>query len=162
MKILIAGIPGVGKSEISKVLGKQKKFKVINDKDYSIKNNLGYYEVIDGYKEYFVGLNALNISVLKELKSKDNIIFEGHLWCELSKSNLKYFDKIIVLTTDKNTIRERLEKRKYRLVKIEENIFCQEHKYIPKEFDKKNTKYIVIKLNNNLKENVKKISEKIW
>lgn len=162
MKILIAGIPGVGKSEISKALGKLKKFKVINDKDYSIKNNLGYFEVIDGYKEYFVGINALNKSVLKDLKSKEDMIFEGHLWCELSKSNLKYFDNIIVLTADKKLIYERLKKRDYRLVKIEENIFCQEHKYIPKEFDKKNKKYIMIKIGNNLTENVKKISEKIW
>lgn len=162
MKILIAGIPGVGKSEISKALGKQKKFKVINDKDYSIKNNLGYFEVADDYKEYFVNINDLNKCLLKELKSTENIIFEGHLWCELSKSNLKYFDKILVLTEDKKIIKERLEKRKYRLVKIEENIFCQEHKYIPLIFDSKKIKYIKVKLNNNLKENTKKISEKIW
>jgi adenylate kinase len=162
MKILIAGIPGVGKSEISKALGKLKKFKVINDKDYSIKNNLGYFEVIDGYKEYFVGINALNKSVLKYLKSKDDIIFEGHLWCELSKNNLKYFDNIILLTADKKIIYKRLEKRGYRLVKIEENIFCQEQGYISEIFDSKKIKYTKIKIGNNLKNNLKKISEKIW
>lgn len=162
MKILIAGIPGVGKSEISKALGKEKKFKVINDKDYSIKNNLGYFEVIDGYKEYFVGINALNKSVLKELKSKDDRIFEGHLWCELSKSNLKYFDKIILLIADKKLIQERLKKRKYSLLKIEENIFCQEQGYISEIFESKKIKYIKIKIGNNIKDNIKKICEKIW
>jgi len=162
MKILISGIPGVGKSEISKALGKQKKFKVINDKDYSIKNNLGNYEFFDGHKEYFVCLSALNKAVLKELKSKEDIIFEGHLWCELKKSNLKYFDKIIILTADSKIIRKRLEKRKYSQIKIEENLFCQENKYIQEVFNKNNIKYSVIKLNENLKENIKKICEKIW
>lgn len=162
MKILITGIPGVGKSEIAKALGKQKKYKVINDKEYSKKNYLGYFEIIEGEKEYFVSISDLNKSVLKDLKSKDNLIFEGHLWCELSKRNLKYFDKIILLTADKKLIYERLKKRRYGAVKIEENVFCQEHGYISGVFDSKDIKYTKVKVNNNLKDNVKKVSDKIW
>jgi len=162
MKILITGIPGVGKSEISKTLAKQKKFKVFNDKEYSIKNKLGNYEKADGIKEYFVELKKLNAYSRKDLSSKDNIIFEGHLWCELSKSNLKLFDKVIVLTADSKIIRQRLEKRKYRQIKIEENLFCQDNKYIPELLKKKSKKYIIIKTNNNIKQNIKKISEKLW
>ncbi len=162
MKILISGIPGVGKSEISKELGKQKKYKVINDKDYCKKNNLGNFEVIESNKEYVVSIGALNKLISNYLKSKDNLIFEGHLWCELSKSNLKCFDKIILLTANKKLIYERLKKRGYGPVKIEENIFCQEHGYIPEIFDSKNIKYTKVKINDNIKDNIKKISEKIW
>ncbi len=162
MKILICGVPCVGKSEISKALGKEKKYKVINDKSFSKKNNLGNYEMVDDHKEYFVSLLKLNQSAKKELKSKDNIIFDGHLWCELSNENLKLFDKIIILKAEPKIIRQRMEKRKYRLIKIEENLFCQENDYIPELLKKKKIKFTIINTTNNLEQNLKKTSEKLW
>jgi len=158
MKILICGIPGSGKTEISKELSKQTKYKVINDKKYCQKNNLGRFEE----KEYVVDVKLLNNQFSKDIKQLDNIIFEGHLWCELSKSNLKCFDKVLILTAPTKILRERLEERKYHLIKIEENIFCKENKYIENQLVNKNIKYITINTNNNLKENLKKVKGKIW
>ncbi|MFA5745230.1 MAG: AAA family ATPase [archaeon] len=158
MRILITGIPGVGKSEIARELSKQIKYKIINDKKYSQKHKLGQMES----KEYNVDIKKLNEQFSKDIKQQDNVIFEGHLWCELSKANLKFFDKVFILTVPTKILRERLEKRKYTLIKIEENIFCKENKYIENQFDKKKQKYIMINTNNNLKENIKKLKGKLW
>lgn len=159
MKILITGVPATGKSDISKALGKLHKHKVINDKEFSIKNNLGNYKTIDSSKEYIVDLKKLN-SKFKEI-SKDNTIFEGHLWCELSKSNLKTFDKVIIIKAPKKLLIERQKKRKYPDIKIIENIFCQDVEYFENNLNSKGIDFIIVNVNNNLEDNLKKIMVKL-
>lgn len=159
MNILITGVPATGKSEISKALGKLINHKVINDKNFCKKNNLGDYKVIDSSKEYVVNIKALN--TLFKIENKENKIFEGHLWCELSKSNLKSFDYVFLLVASKKLLLERQKKRKYPDIKIIENIFCQDVKYLDDVFNKKEKEYITIKVTNDLESNLKKIMVKL-
>jgi len=157
-RILITGVPGVGKSEISKEISLILGYKLINDKNYSVKNKLGYYDLVLGQKEYFVDISKLNKSVLEFFKqSKKDLLFEGHLWCELSKTNLKRFDVIIILVLDKKILESRLKKRNYPELKIQDNLFSQEFNYIENLFIKKNVCYKKIKITSNLKKNVNKI-----
>jgi broad-specificity NMP kinase len=72
MNILITGVPGTGKSEISKELAKKLKLKVINDKEFAKKNNLGKEKKIDSSKEYVVNLKNL-ILVLKIKKKMQSM-----------------------------------------------------------------------------------------
>lgn len=155
MKILITGAPGTGKSEISKALGKALKYKVINDKIFCKKNKLGVEKTIDSSKEYVVNIKDLN-QIIK-LQIKENTIFDGHLWCELSKSNLKNFDYIFVLIAPVGVLKKRLKERKYTDLKIVENIFCQECEYFEDSFKNKGINFKIINVNNNLNNNLKKI-----
>ncbi len=158
MNILITGVPGTGKSEISKELAKKLKLKVINDKEFAKKNNLGKEKKIDSSKEYVVNLRKLNTCFKHK---KEDAIYEGHLWSELSKENLNSFDYIFILKASKKILLERQKKRKYPEIKIVENIFCQDVNYIPDLLKEKSTSFKIIKVDNNLKENLSKIMVKI-
>ena len=158
MNILITGVPGTGKTEIAKALAKAVKLKVINDKVFAKKNNLGREKIIDSSKEYVVDLKKFN-AAFKNKKQK--AIYEGHLWSELSKDNLSSFDYIFVLKASKKLLIERQKKRKYPDIKIIENIFCQDTNYIPNMLDEKNSSFKIINVDNNLENNIKKIMVKI-
>jgi len=156
ISIMITGVPGVGKSEIAKAIGTQFNQKIINDKIFCEKNNLGTHNSI---KEYVVDIKKLNAYLKNGFKY--NAIYEGHLWCELSKNNLHKFNKIIILKTSKKIIENRLKQRKYSEVKIFDNIFCQDTKYFEKTLTDKNISFKIINIHNNLKENTKKILEQL-
>lgn len=157
-RILITGVAGVGKSEISKKLSLFLGHSVINDKIFSIKNKTGYYKKEQDQKEYVVNLEKLNSSFSLFLKKERRpLIFEGHLWCELSKHNLKKFDIIIILELNKKTLEKRLRSRKYSEIKILDNIFAQENNYIEKLFIEKNIAYKKIKVTSDLNKNILKI-----
>ena len=148
MNILITGVPGTGKSEISKALAKKLKLKVINDKEFSRKNNLGKEKTIDSSKEYVVDITKLNNYFKKTFKEKT--IYEGHLWGELSSANLSRFDMVFVIVVSKKLLIERQKKRGYTDIKIIENVFCQDVKYIQNTLKVKNIPFKIIKANNNL------------
>jgi len=158
MFYLVSGIPGCGKTEILKKFSlKHKSFKIINDKEFAKKHNTGTFDKKDN--EYLVDISKLNkafVIFIKDTKNKDKeIIFEGHLWCEMSKSNLSKFTQVFVFDIPEKLLRERLEKRKYHLVKIEENIFCRNNRYIENLFEKKGISFKKVLLNNNINDNVK-------
>ena len=161
MFILITGYPGTGKSVLSSILAKEYSFDVINDKEFSKSNNLGEEDKKE--KEYLVDISKLNKAFSKfarENKNK-NIIFEGHLWGEMFASNLKQFKKIALLETSSKLLRKRYEHRKYSPIKIEENLFCQETKYIETILKEKHIKYILINTINNEVKNIKEIKKKL-
>ena len=56
---------------------------------------------------------------------------------------------------------ERQKKRKYPDIKIIENIFCQDVKYLDDVFIMKEKEYITIKVTNDLESNLKKIMVKL-
>jgi len=161
MKILITGIPGSGKSLISQEIKKKfpkLKFMVLNDKDFSISKKIGDYD--KETKEYVVDIVKLNNETKLIFSSnKKNIIFEGHLWPEISKKTLVKFDYIFYLDISEKNLRKRLEERNYNQVKIEENLFCLKNSYIPTILKKNNLSYHKILVDDNLKLNFNKINK---
>lgn len=161
MKILITGIPGSGKTLISQEIKKKYpklKFFIINDKDFSMSRKLGSFDKVT--KEYVVDIVKLN----KETKfafNKDfkNTIFEGHLWCELSKKTLMKFDYIFYLDVKEKLLRKRLVERKYDTVKIEENIMCLNTNYIQNMLSKIKIPFHSISVDDDLKLNLNKINK---
>ncbi len=161
MFILITGVPGTGKSTLAEELKKKLykyKFSIINDKDFSKENKLGK-ECKDG--EYEVGVVKLN-KALSDYLSKyvnKNIIFDGHLWCEVSKALLKKFTFVFLLESSETLLRKRMKERKYLPLKIEDNVFCQTTRYIPKLLKSKKIECNLIKVNDDIKLNIKKINK---
>jgi len=161
MYLLITGYPGTGKTLLSKVLGTKHKYKVINDKLFSINNKLGKKDVNE--KEYVVDITKLNKFFNKFIKTykNKNLIFEGHLWPEMSKRNLLKFNKIVLLKTDSKLLRKRYEKRDYSLIKIEENLLCEETNYIETILNSKGIRYIIVKTTNNQKKNINELEKNL-
>ncbi len=161
MFYLITGYPGTGKSTLSFILGHEYSFKVVNDKEFSKLNNLG--EESKKENEYIVDITKLNKEFSKFIRKNknENIIFEGHLWGEMSKSNLMQFKKIVLLYTDPKLLRKRYEERNYSQIKIEENLFCEETKYIETILNSKGIKYILINTITNEVKNIKELKSKL-
>ncbi len=161
MYLLITGYPGTGKTTLSKILGKEYSYKVVNDKSFSLANKLG--EKDNQEKEYIVDITKLNKEFSKFIRThkNENLIFEGHLWPEMSKSNLMKFKRIVLLETDLKLLRRRYEERNYLPAKIEENLFCEETKYIETILKGKGVKYILIKTTNNEVKNLKELKLKL-
>ena len=101
MRIAISGTPCSGKTEVSKLLSKKLKYKLIQVTELAEKLNAftGY----DKKRE----CKILDMSKLeKEInKIKDNIIIEGHT------SHLFPVDLVIILRCNPEVLKKRLEKR---------------------------------------------------
>ncbi len=160
MYFLITGSVASGKSEIANEIKKKNPFQrfiIINDKDFSKKENLGNLNKDTGEYEVDIGLFSKKISSL--LNKQKNIIFEGHLFCEVSKLVLKKMDFVFVLTSKEKTLRERMTARGYGVLKLEENILCFKTNYFEEKLASKNIDFIKIEVTNDLKLNLKKINK---
>ena len=163
MFILITGVPGTGKTTISKTLKKvlNNKYVILNDKEFCKKNDLGKYTK---QNEYVVSIPKLNSAFKKFClqNSYKNIICEGHLWCELNKQNLKLFDFVFELRASPKDIRKRLNERRYPVTKIEDNVFCQETNYVSNNLDLKDVVFYKVNVNNDINKNINKIKKIIY
>lgn len=160
MFLIITGPVASGKTTLANEIKKKfpfQKFLIVNDKDFAIKNDLGSQDVKT--KEYEVDISKFSKKVLQLLNTKKNIIFDGHLFCEVSKMFLKKMDFIFVLKNSEKFLREKMKERNYDVLKIEENILCFKTNYFQNILSKKNTDFIEIQMSNDLKLDVKKINK---
>lgn len=160
MFFVITGSVASGKSEIANEIKKKypfQKFIVINDKEFSQKNNLG--KLNDKIKEFEVDVSLLSKKVSSLLSSRKNIIFEGHLFCEISKYVLTKMDFVFVLNAPEKLLRERMKERGYDVLKIEENILCSKTKYFQEKFSSRKISFIDIEVSKDLKLNIKKFQK---
>jgi len=142
MKLLITGTPGTGKTLIARELGKYLKSKVINEKDFALKNKLGYF---NDENELEIPVLQLQKKVNSFLLKNKKVIFEGHVFCE---TKIKV-DLVIVLKIDPEELELRLERRKYSPEKLMDNVFCEGIEYCLKHVKKNYPKNKVIQINSN-------------
>lgn len=126
MKLGITGTPGVGKTAIAKVLGEFFKYKVLNEKEFSLKEGIGEFDTQEN--ELVVPLEKLEERLAKLLKKEKNIIIEGHLICEIKAG----FDLLILLRCNPELLEARLEAKGYKAEKIQDNVFCEGIEYCKK------------------------------
>ncbi len=123
--IVITGVPGTGKTTLSKKLSKVFKNSVlISSNDLSKKKKLYSKKDFDG--AYIINMQKLKIELIKEIKiakkkKKSYVIIEGHLLSDIKLPNAK----VIVLRSHLNALEKRLKKRKYSLFKLRENILSE-------------------------------------
>ena len=79
MNLLITGTPGCGKTTLAKNIGKKLKMKIINEKDFALKNSIGSF---DDSNELVIPLKEFEKAANKFLSKNNNIILEGHVSCE--------------------------------------------------------------------------------
>jgi adenylate kinase len=118
MKILITGTPGAGKSEIAKELAKLTGWEVILISEAA--------EAANAVKtstrhEKIVSLPKLYAYLSPRILERDNVIYEGHLGCEIPCPA----DLVVVVRTNPKELEKRMKKRGYYREKIDENIMAE-------------------------------------
>ncbi len=116
MKVAITGTPGTGKTSASQMVSEKLKYKLISLTDIAEKNDL--FEDYDEKRDtHVVDAEKLNEVVQKELKKTKNVLLDGHLG-----HFLKELDLVIILRTNPNDLRRRLETKGWAKGKIIENV----------------------------------------
>ncbi len=136
IKILVTGVPGVGKTTIASELAKQLNYKCINEKELLTK------EMYDEIRLHGSFVKDVDIEKLQSVfdKINDDVVFDGILFPELKTK----FDAIIVLYLDEDRLRARLKEREYADVKIEDNIFAQQNHYLANLVEKKSENVLIL------------------
>lgn len=117
MKILITGTPATGKTLVAEDLGKLTGWKVL-----SISELAEDAEAVEKTGvEAEVDLEALLAHITPIFSEIENVIFEGHLGCEIPVEA----DLVVVLRAHPDTLRKRMEKRGYAKEKIDENVMSE-------------------------------------
>ena len=114
MKIIITGTPGTGKTEIAEELAFETNYQLIDIKEFVNKNNL--FNIVENEKE--VDIPSLKKQLIPHLKQFKDYIVEGHLACEFKIPA----DFVIVLRTNPKILKARLQERKYKKEKLNENL----------------------------------------
>ncbi|MEM4663111.1 MAG: AAA family ATPase [Candidatus Diapherotrites archaeon] len=153
MRLVITGSPGTGKTSIAKLLASKTNHKWINEMEFALSKKIGFWDKNEN--ELVVPLSKLRKELLKELSSKENIIVEGHLLCEIKLP----VDAVILLRVDPEVLCERLERKKYSASKIADNVFCEGIDYCKKNLLRRypQSKIIEIKNESNINDIVKNI-----
>jgi adenylate kinase len=139
MKICVTGSPGTGKTTIASELAKQLKLKVINEKDFALKNSIGKFNEDN---ELEIPVEEFEKKANTFLKENDDVVFEGHVLCEMK---LKV-DRAILLKLDPEILEIRLEKRNYSPEKKLDNVFCEGIDYCKKHLQRNYSKEKIIEI----------------
>ncbi|MEK6958956.1 MAG: AAA family ATPase [archaeon] len=139
MRIVVTGTPGSGKTILAKALGEKLDYKVINEKDFALKNSLG---IFNEENELEIPIKKFQSKANAFLKKNDDVIIEGHVVCEM-KLNV---DKVILIRVHPEVLESRLEQRNYAPQKMMDNVFCEGIEYCKKQAVKNYSKKAIIEI----------------
>ncbi len=121
MMILITGVPGTGKSTVSKFLSEKINAKLVNINTLAEDNDLFMgTDEIRGYKIVNIEGMIDSVEKIRLDNPDDTIIFEGHLAQDYPNS-----DYVIVLRCDPLVLKERLNTRDWKDKKVKENVSAE-------------------------------------
>jgi adenylate kinase len=130
MILAITGVPGTGKTALSRMLSEKTGWPVVGANGIVEEKKL-WSRKEEGAK--VVDMKRLEKALAKITKSKKNLILEGHLLCDLKvKANC-----IVVLRTRPDVLRKRLETRGYPKKKTDENVLAEALDYCTIEAERR-------------------------
>ncbi|MBD3397729.1 AAA family ATPase [Candidatus Micrarchaeota archaeon] len=118
MRILITGTPGTGKTEVANELGRITGWEVLHISEIAEEAE-SVRLAPNGEKE--VDIPKLSAYITPILNEKADVIFEGHLGCEMPCPA----EIVVVLRTNPRKLEKRMEERGYFREKIDENMMAE-------------------------------------
>jgi len=117
MRIGITGVPGSGKTTLSKLICEKYNFKYVSVND--LVNEKELWTTIDARDD----AKVVNMIALKKelLNLPDNCVIEGHLLCEFPVQ----LDMLIILRVPIKLLEKRLTEREYNEFKIKSNLYSE-------------------------------------
>jgi adenylate kinase len=155
MRLIIIGTPGTGKTTLGKKLCAEKGLDYYSFTKLINKNNIQESKLEE---EVILDEEKTKKFLNKFFKDKNNFLLDGFLAFWLDK---EYVDVCIVLETNLNILKKRLEQKKYSNQKVKDNIEAESFQYLKIEAQENNHNIKLIKTNNKLAENYKKIKQAI-
>ena len=134
MLVAVSGTPGTGKTAVTTLLQK-KGYEIINLNTIALKH--GFISGIDKKRDSkILDINKINKYVRKQFCENNLVFIEGHASHFLSAA-----EKLILLRCHPQTLKKRLQKRKWNDEKITENIeaealdiiLCESVEYFPEK-----------------------------
>jgi adenylate kinase len=115
MRVALTGTPGVGKTAVASVLTK-KGHLVVHLHRFAQRNNCIVGRDVKR-KSQLIDVDVLNRCIEQEYPTTDMVLFEGHI-----SHLLRCMDKIVILRCHPTQLKQRLQKKKWSVKKIKENV----------------------------------------
>lgn len=162
MIIAISGSVGSGKTDISKIIGEEKGFKVINLNEWSRDFKLDYNKDLQTFDFDIDGLLDKVEDYIKKHKLK-NVIFESHFSHFIDH---KLIDYLFIINRDLKDLKIEYIKRNYNEQKIKDNLEVESfnlcfYEALENGFEESDGNIFCISNDGTLKETVRKIIRKI-
>jgi adenylate kinase len=140
MRIIVTGSPGVGKTSVSKELGKRLKCLVFNEKQFALEKGIGKWD--EEQDELIIPLGEFSEAIEGLFQREKNAIVEGHLLCEI---RLKP-DFVVLIRLGPELLESRLEARGYSAEKVQDNVFCEGIDYCKKHVERNYSKEKIVEI----------------
>ena len=119
--IILTGTPGTGKSTLMEILREELKYPVFNINQVIIENEL--FDRRDEERDTLIlneeKIEKYFIKFIDSLPNDAKVIVNGHYFEFIHR---QFISMIIILRTHPEALLDRLEKRKYKVSKIQENV----------------------------------------
>ncbi len=114
--LIVTGTPGTGKTLVSSILGNMLGYKHIDLTKLAIERKALYaYDYVR--KTYIIDEEALRKILDEKINKEKEVIIDTHYPCIVEKA-----DAVVILKTETEELKKRLEKRGWESIKITENI----------------------------------------
>lgn len=149
MKIAISGTPGTGKTEVSKELATLLGYKYIDLNKLAEEKGL-----VVGFDKKRKS-KEIDTKKLEELEIDDNSVIDGHL------SHFLPVDRIFILRTRPDVLKERLKNKGWNIPKVQENVEAEILGVCSFEAIEENKKIVEIDTTNKKPKDIAKIIKKM-
>jgi len=157
--ILVCGTPGVGKTQLCRMLAESEPQLEHIDLSRMVVNDPKLREEFDEATQAWILNDDAIVDHLEERMSRGGVILDTHSL--ISYFPERWFDLVLVLEADNTVLFDRLTKRGYSPAKVQENVECEIMKVVRDEAQESYAEEIVQILPSNTVEDLEQNLERV-